>query len=71
MWLLSSAMKKRDLERRLKVLGWYFLRHGSNHDIWTNGNEQIEIPRHPEINEKLARYGILKVAKQYRKRIKD
>jgi mRNA interferase HicA len=43
------------LERRLKELGWRFLRHGGKHDVWTNGSEFEYIPRHKEINERLAR----------------
>jgi predicted RNA binding protein YcfA (HicA-like mRNA interferase family) len=30
-------MKKRDIEKKLKELGWWFSRHGGGHDIWTNG----------------------------------
>ena len=57
-------MKRREVERRLRALGWYLLRHGSDHDIWTNGVEQVEVPRHPEIHEKLARFAILRVAQR-------
>jgi mRNA interferase HicA len=49
-------MKRKTLEGKLKELGWWFLRHGGNHDVWTDGNRQEPIPRHNEINEKLARY---------------
>jgi mRNA interferase HicA len=47
-------MKRKILEMKLKKLGWEFYRHGGNHDIWTNGSRQEPIPRHNEINEKLA-----------------
>ena len=47
-------MKRRDLERTLRQLGWTFLRHGGKHDVWTNGTREEPIPRHTEINEKLA-----------------
>ena len=47
-------MKKRDLEKLLKKNGWYLLRSGGNHDIYTNGIETEPIPRHNEVNEKLA-----------------
>ncbi len=50
-----SALKKRDLEKRLRKIGWWFLRHGANHDTWTNGRDIEQIPRHSEINENLAR----------------
>lgn len=47
-------MKKRDLEKLLKNNGWYLLRSGGNHDIYTNGVETEPIPRHNEVNERLA-----------------
>jgi mRNA interferase HicA len=55
-------MKRRDLERQLKELGWRFSHHGGEHDRWTNGKEQESVPRHKEIKEYLARK-ILKKAK--------
>jgi mRNA interferase HicA len=36
-------------------MGWWLDRHGSNHDIWTNGEVSEPIPRHPEINEMLSK----------------
>ncbi|MCB9029975.1 MAG: type II toxin-antitoxin system HicA family toxin [Deltaproteobacteria bacterium] len=56
-------MKRRDLEKQMKLLGWWLLRHGSNHDIWTNGREQEPIPRHNEIAERLAKK-IIKMARK-------
>lgn len=57
-------MKKKDLEKELKKLGWYLDRQGSNHEWWTNGNGDFEaVPRHREINELLAKK-IIKAAKQ-------
>lgn len=44
-------MKKRDLEKKFKKAGWYLLRHGGNHDVWTNGTDTEPIPRSKEINE--------------------
>jgi mRNA interferase HicA len=57
-------VKRRDLERQLKELGWYFLRSGGSHDIWTNGFEKTQIPRHAEVNEYTAK-SILKKAGQF------
>jgi len=57
-------MKKRDLEAALKDRGWYFLRHGGNHDTWTNGQEIEQVPRHREVNENLAKK-IIRVADRY------
>lgn len=47
-------MRRRELERRLRGLGWWLLRHGGRHDIWTNGKTEVAVPRHSEINEILA-----------------
>ena len=50
-------MKRRDLERRLRVAGCYLKREGANHSIWTNPNNGLTeaIPRHNEVKEPLAR----------------
>jgi predicted RNase H-like HicB family nuclease/predicted RNA binding protein YcfA (HicA-like mRNA interferase family) len=48
-------MKRRDLEHQLSKLGWWLSRHGGGHDIWTNGKESEQVPRHNEINEYLAK----------------
>jgi mRNA interferase HicA len=55
-------MKLRDLKKALALLGWYFLREGGSHEIWTNGIETEAVPRHKEVNEYTAR-AILKRAK--------
>ena len=56
-------MKKKELERILKKYNWYFLRHGANHDVWTNGENIEPIPRHNEINENLAKSIIKRIRK--------
>ena len=56
-------MKRKLLESKLKKLSWWFLCHGGNHDIWTNGIRQEPIPRHNEVNEKLARSILRKAEK--------
>lgn len=48
-------MKTRDLVKLFKKNGWCLLRHGENHDIYTNGKETEEIVRHREMNERLAK----------------
>ena len=48
-------MKRRDLIKRLEANGWYLLRHGSNHDVYTNGIVMETIERHSEIPEGLAK----------------
>ena len=48
-------MKRRDLIKILENNGWWKLREGANHDIYTNGNKNEPIPRHIEINEMLAK----------------
>ncbi len=59
-----ASVKRRELERWLRKLGWKFLRHGGNHDVWTDGDRQEAIPRHPEINERLARTILKRVQKE-------
>ena len=56
-------MKRKELEKALIKRVWWFFRHGGRHDIWTDGNRQEPIPRHAEINEKLARSILRKVKK--------
>jgi len=56
-------MKKVDVEKQLRKLGWYLARHGGNHDIWTNGIDTTEIPRQREVNEFTAK-AIIKIAKE-------
>lgn len=58
----GDQVKKRELEKKLRALGWYFSKHGGEHDHGTNGKEYESVPRHPEINELLAKE-ILKTAK--------
>lgn len=44
-------MKRRDLERELRQLGWDLIRHGGRHDVWSRGERELTVPRHAEINE--------------------
>ncbi len=55
-------MKRRDLERQLRELGWHLTRHGGRHDVWAKGDRELVVPRHVEINEYTAR-GILREAR--------
>ncbi|NIA19591.1 MAG: addiction module toxin, HicA family [Xanthomonadaceae bacterium] len=50
-------MKRRDLERRLRIAGCYLKREGSSHSLWINPKNGIieAVPRHQEIKEPLAR----------------
>lgn len=54
-------MKRIELEKKLKELGWTLERHGRKHDIWTNGMYEVVVPRHRDINEYTAK-AILKRA---------
>lgn len=47
-------MKQRDLVKKMLDNGWWLLRSGANHDIYTNGKRNETIPRHREVNEMLA-----------------
>ena len=48
-------MKQRELVEKLRSIGFEFERHGGNHDIYKRGDDEEQIPRHKEVNEKLAR----------------
>lgn len=48
-------MKQRELIKKLEEIGFCFEKHGGNHDIYIRGSEKETIPRHKEINEKLAK----------------
>jgi mRNA interferase HicA len=48
-------MKRRELDRRLVALGWRFERHGARHDVWQRGERTEAVPRHTDINDRLAR----------------
>lgn len=48
-------MQRYKLEKRFKKKGWWLLRHGGNHDIWTNGVIEVSIPRHADVKENLAK----------------
>jgi len=60
----TSPVKRRDLERRLTECGWRFLRSGSCHDVWSNGERDEAIPRHNESNEVLARAILRRACKE-------
>lgn len=50
-------MKRHDLIKRLEQVGCYLIRHGGKHDIYHNPNNgrSEPVPRHREINERLAK----------------
>ncbi|WDN87118.1 hypothetical protein BuS5_00086 [Desulfosarcina sp. BuS5] len=50
-------MKRRDLERMLRIAGCYLKREGASHSLWINPkNGTTEaVPRHIEIKEPLAK----------------
>lgn len=51
-------MKCRDLIKQLEDLGCILVRHGGNHDWYQNPATKVcqPVPRHREINEKLAKH---------------
>lgn len=51
----GDKVKQRDLVNKLMTVGFVFERHGGNHDIYRRGSQIEKLPRHKEINEKLAR----------------
>ena len=48
-------MKQKDLIKKLTEAGFEFSSHGGNHDIYVRGKDREVIPRHREVNERLAR----------------
>ena len=58
----GGTMKRRDLLKLILNAGFKFERYGSNHDIYVRGKEIIEVPRHKEVKENLAR----EIIKKYR-----
>lgn len=48
-------MKRTDLIKQLEAGGFVFDRHGSSHDIYIRGEIKETIPRHREIDERLAK----------------
>ena len=48
-------MKRQKLLKLFTLAGWYLKRNGACHDIYTNGTYIKAIPRHPDINEHLAK----------------
>ena len=50
-------MKRRELERRLRIAGCYLKREGKSHSLWTNPKTGVieAVPRHNEIKEPLAK----------------
>lgn len=57
-----ALVKRRELEVRLRSLGWVFARHGGRHDVWTDGERLEYVPRHAEVSEALARKILEKAA---------
>jgi len=56
-------MKRTDLIRKLEQDGCVLVRHGGNHDWYRNPKTGISqpIPRHPEVNEFLAKHILKKL----------
>ncbi len=48
-------MKRRDLIKQLEKVGFELSRHGGDHDIYKRGIDEEQIPRHREVNERLAK----------------
>jgi len=50
-------VKRKDLERKLRIAGCYLKREGASHSLWINPKTGIveAVPRHKEIKEPLAR----------------
>lgn len=51
----GDSMKQRELVKRLEKGGFVLKRHGGDHDIYTRGDEEEQVPRHREVNERLTK----------------
>lgn len=51
----EALLKRRDLIRNLEKIGFILERNGGNHDVYVRGDDKEIIPRHNEINERLAK----------------
>ena len=51
-------MKREELLKKLREAGCSFVRHGRNHDWYVQPSTGVQqpVPRHREINERLARH---------------
>jgi predicted RNA binding protein YcfA (HicA-like mRNA interferase family) len=51
-------VKSKDLTKKIEDMDCVFIRHGGNHDWYQNPRTKISqpVPRHREINERLARH---------------
>jgi mRNA interferase HicA len=49
-------MKRRELEKRLRIAGCFLKREGSSHSLWMNPKTGVieAVPRHTEVKEPLA-----------------
>ena len=49
-------MKRKELERKLRIAGCYVKREGASHSLWINPKTGVveAVPRHREIKEPLA-----------------
>ncbi len=47
----NAPVKLRELEKQLRQLGWRIVRESGKLTAWSNGVNEIAIPRHKEINE--------------------
>ncbi len=44
------SVKRRDLSRHLEQNGYYLLREGANHTIYSNGTKVIPVKRHRRLD---------------------
>ncbi len=53
-------MKRREVELKLKDIGFQFKRNGRSHYIWSNGKTTVCVPRGSEIKEELFKWLLCK-----------
>jgi len=48
-------MKRKAFIKMLKKNGWWLVREGGDHSVYTNGSASESVPRHTELDDDLIR----------------
>jgi mRNA interferase HicA len=48
-------VKRRDLVSALEGVGFVLVRHGAKHDVFGRGSQHLTVPRHRDVDDRLAR----------------
>jgi mRNA interferase HicA len=48
-------METREIIKKMKKAGFKFESHGTNHDWYVRGKDREQIPRHPRMDDRVAK----------------